>query len=85
MTAFFVIFSSFGLFTSYYLFSSVCLIQIGGFNNLFNLIFVCTFVLSYFQSLVTALIYKLVHLGRKIGAHMLDFLEELKEEKQLME
>ena len=27
---------------------------------------------------------KLVHLGRKLGAHMLDFLEELKEEKQLM-
>ena len=27
---------------------------------------------------------KLVHLGRKLGAHMLDFLEEFKEDKQLM-
>ena len=26
----------------------------------------------------------LVHLGRKLGAHMLDFLEEFKEDKQLM-
>ena len=27
---------------------------------------------------------KLVRLGRKLGAHMLDFVEEMKEEKQLM-
>ena len=27
---------------------------------------------------------KLVHLGRKLGAHMLDFLEKMEEEKQLM-